>query len=446
MNGNKNNYVFNLNENDNNNIDFINRITSSLKNSLINIKEYLSNKSSSYSCLFIEESNLIKLISISNGDEIITSHNSILNNKQNLYKISDCHSEMLSLKCLKFFLIQNLVNFLKMEKENNIFEINKKTMAIQIKKNIKFHLLVSDYPCGCMLDNSIHIKDRCNMACEYKNDVKVKMKKSIKFSSSNIISCSDELMLQTILGCQGSFLYNFIGKVNLSSLIIIDNNYSKLNINQKENLIKSVSNNINPYLKNDEYPIDILNIKMRIPNIIITEMNFNQLGFSQNEKNEKQIKFNFNNQFYEIIDLQIGIREGQIQNNSSILNSYLYLYKRVSKISKFKYYDYIKEVIFLFGNRFLNKIKLYNQINFYDFMKLFTILSENLDEEEELYDKLKGSFDLMKLEIIEKENLFKKYIINVEKSINLINNWEISISNNYKNLKNLLFEIFLISK
>ena len=114
------------------------------------------------SALILENNKKYKIICFANGTKSLPN----MNYKSRKFQIFDCHAEILALRCLKFFLINALSFHLDKSNEKNslnkdeydlfnsneefydIFEFNNTSKKFRIKRGVKFHLYISEHPCG----------------------------------------------------------------------------------------------------------------------------------------------------------------------------------------------------------------------------------------------------------------------------------------------------------
>ena len=236
-----------------------------------------SNQWTIISSIIMENNNNYKIICFSNGTKSLPN----INYKSRKFQIFDCHSEILTLRCFKFFLLnalsfhldnENVSNYLTKEEHDlfksnsefyDIFEYDFKNKKFYIKKNINFHLYISESPCGeCSnilyninkqqnikeMTGSKTIEECLNIINSNKKNISVKNseenennneineicndKKNYCFRSKSIrsdfkvnnlsysLSCTDKIMFRNILGYQGKYLSFFIEPIFIKSLII----------------------------------------------------------------------------------------------------------------------------------------------------------------------------------------------------------------------------------
>ena len=281
----------------------------------------------------MENNNKYKIICYSNGTKSLPN----INYKSRKIQIFDCHAEILTLKCFKFFLInalyfhldkENTNNFLSKEEHDlfksmedfyDIFEYNQINKKYKIKKDIHFYLYISENPCGeCSNitynnNNQQNLKEmtgsktieECldilnkidNQICENKNISNIKKyffrTKSIRsdFKINNLsfsLSCTDKIMLRNILGYQGKFLSFLIEPIFIKALIINNSLYNK-NDNDKKDNIDNFKKCIN---YNKRQSINKLNFKEKkcyIPDIYFVNHKNEEVGstFKEKIKNDK---------------------------------------------------------------------------------------------------------------------------------------------------------------
>ena len=241
------------------------------------------------SSIIMENNNNYKIICFSNGTKSLPN----INYKSRIFQIFDCHSEILTLRCFKFFLLNTLCFHLDKENENNyltkdeyalfkaneefydIFDYNQKNKKFYIKKGINFHLYISENPCGeCSnilyninkqqnlkemtgsktLEECLDIINKKNTSNKTNNtnnnninqiNKEINNCKKYYFRSKSIrsdfkvnnlsfsLSCTDKIMLRNILGYQGKYLSFFVGPIFIKSLIInssLDNNQDNIDL------------------------------------------------------------------------------------------------------------------------------------------------------------------------------------------------------------------------
>ena len=247
------------------------------------------------SALILQNNNKYKIICFANGTKSLPN----INYKSRKFQIFDCHAEILTLKCFKFFLINALSFYLDKSNEKNslnknefdlfnsnkdfydIFEFNKTNKKFVIKRGVKFHLYISELPCGeCSniefnnnnqenikemtgsktLEECLNIIDKNIIKKKEeknsnKNDFYIFRTKSIRsdFKINNLsysLSCTDKIMLRNILGYQGKFLSFLIEPIFLNSIII---NTSLVNNQENINKFKNcIDYNFRKNIKRDD--------------------------------------------------------------------------------------------------------------------------------------------------------------------------------------------------
>ena len=274
------------------------------------------------SALILENNNKYKIICFANGTKSLPN----INYKSRKFQIFDCHAEILTLRCFKFFLINALSFYLDKSNEKNslnknefdlfnsnkdfydIFEFNETNKKFVIKRGVKFHLYISELPCGeCSNiefnnNNQENIKEMTGSKtleeCLNIIDKNKKIKKEeeninkynyYKFRTKSIrsdfkinnlsysLSCTDKIILRNILGYQGKFLSFLIEPIFLNSIIIntsLVNNQE--NINKFKNCIDYI---FRKNIKND-------NINYNIPEIYFVFHKENS-DFNDGKKKDK---------------------------------------------------------------------------------------------------------------------------------------------------------------
>ena len=274
------------------------------------------------SALILQNNNKYKIICFANGTKSLPN----INYKSRKFQIFDCHAEILTLRCFKFFLLNALAfNLDKFNEKNSlnkneydlfnsnkdfydIFEFNETSKKFKIKMGVKFHLYISEHPCGeCSNiefnnNNQKNIKEMTGSKtleeCLNIIDKNTKIKKEeeninknnyYKFRTKSIrsdfkinnlsysLSCTDKIMLRNILGYQGKFLSFLIEPIFLNSIII---NTSLVNNQENINKFKNcIDYNFRKNIKND-------NINYNIPEIYFVFHKENT-DFNDEKKNDK---------------------------------------------------------------------------------------------------------------------------------------------------------------
>lgn len=233
-------------------------------NTLLSNSKPQKNEWTVISALILQNGNDFKMICYSNGTKALPNKNYFNKN----FQIFDCHSEIITLKCFKFFLIKCFVyNLLKQykitnnkiegiidEKEFQAFEFNFNFFnifnfgnnKISLKDNVHFHLYISAPPCGeCSVKEKLRFGsktlDECISFYELPNNInnskEINNQKN-KFRTKSIrsdykkeiisfsLSCSDKIMIRNILGIQGKYLSEILGNIYLSTITISNSNES----------------------------------------------------------------------------------------------------------------------------------------------------------------------------------------------------------------------------
>ena len=243
---------------DNNNINFnefiYNLVNDFYSTYILKSSKPQQNQWTLISALILENNNKYKIICFSNGTKSLPN----VNYKSRKFQIFDCHTEILTLRCFKFFLLNTLIYHLdKLNSKNlltkdeydlfkandeyyDIFDYNKKNHKFKIKNGVKFHLYISENPCGeCSnieynnktgsktLEEILNILDKNNIINNKKeNNSGYKFRtKSIRsdFKINNLsysLSCTDKIMIRNILGYQGKYLSFIFEPIFVNSFII----------------------------------------------------------------------------------------------------------------------------------------------------------------------------------------------------------------------------------
>ncbi|XP_067140784.1 double-stranded RNA-specific editase Adar-like [Centruroides vittatus] len=152
--------------------------------------------------------------------------------------LNDCHAEVLVRRCLKSFLYSQLQLIATGRKNHSIFIECDGTPAYRLKPDVKFHLYVSEPPCG---DARIRFPEGFSRQSLHRgaygvlrsknefqkesfyiegNDgiqtVEVTKRNKEQFTT---VSCSDKMASWNVLGIQGSLLTHFIQPIYLESII-----------------------------------------------------------------------------------------------------------------------------------------------------------------------------------------------------------------------------------
>ena len=255
------------------------------------------------------------------------------------YRIKDCHAEIIALRSFRRFLLDLIIKFLSNIEICDYFKIFNISydQKIILKKGVKFHLYISDFPCGdCSLYPVIFNNSKEINRIGSKTIEEVLSKTSDKMTHNNTsglfrikscrsdtkienisysLSCSDKILLRNINGIQGKFLSSICNKIHLSSIIIsanLDTNYIKEN-----EIDKIMETGINPLKRIKEITItDKKQILVNQPKIfLITQKIFFK----------KENIFNFCYFWYygknEIgkIDPTSGLKQGSSKSDTNLI-------------------------------------------------------------------------------------------------------------------------------
>jgi hypothetical protein len=227
-------------------------------NALLSNLKPKENEWSVFSSVILQNENLFKVITFANGTKSLPNKNYF--NRD--FRVFDSHGEILAMKSLKHFLVKllafnlikkfNIENTYLTKEEFETFELNfeffdifefYKNEKVLLKKNIYFHLYISELPCGDCTIVPIKTKDKLDNQqtgskvvelFNTKTDLiklphdNTKGKCRSKSMRSDIdrenisysLSCSDKLLFKNILGLQGKLLARLMEVVYLSSVII----------------------------------------------------------------------------------------------------------------------------------------------------------------------------------------------------------------------------------
>ena len=402
-----------------------------------------SNQWTIISAIIMENNNKYKIICYSNGTKSLPN----INYKSRKFQIFDCHTEILTLRCFKFFLLNCLYFHLDKENKNNfltkeehdkfklmpefydIFEYSQSTEKYKIKKGINFHLYISENPCGeCSnilynINNQRNIKEmtgskileEClnyinnknkplnNKDNNNKKDIEnISKDKKYYFRTKSIrsdfklhnlsfsLSCTDKIMLRNILGYQGKYLSFLIESIFLKSLIInngLDNN------NNNKDIIEKFYNCIN---YNKRHSINKVNIKEK--ECIMPEIYFIN---HKNKNEENSLKGNCKN-----------------DKNALTFSAYWYFPNSIKKVDP------------------SNGIKTGGNLKDLDKLDFLRVKISNYDLSRNIYNliidnKREFNADIKKIE---------KYILNNKEDVDFNDIISSLVCEDYKNMKNDIIE------
>ncbi len=397
------------------------------------------------SSIIMENNNKYKIICFSNGTKSLPN----LNYKSRKFQIFDCHTEILTLRCFKFFLLNALIFHL--DKTNgkkifnktefelfdsykefyDIFEFNEKSNKFKIKDSIKFHLYISENPCGeCSnieyrnnngqdikqmtggktLEECLNLVDNntINKFKETKQKIDYKfMTKSIRSDFkpnylSYSLSCTDKIMLRNILGYQGKYLSFILEPIYINNIII---NTSLTNT--KEN-INSFKECLNYNLRNNT-----MDYQCKIPEIHFVNHKDDVYIFKGNKNDKNSLSFSsywyFPNNLKKV-DPSNGIKTG---GNIKDIDKIDFL--RV-KISNYDFCKNLFNILINFKNKkifgkAINKIEKYllKDIKNIDFCDLIEILIDG-NYAEKKFKILDENINAKKF-IGKKRNILKKNLL-----------------------------------
>jgi tRNA-specific adenosine deaminase 1 len=397
------------------------------------------------SSIIMENNNKYKIICFSNGTKSLPN----LNYKSRKFQLFDCHTEILTLRCFKFFLLNALIFHL--DKTNgkkifnktefelfdsykefyDIFEFNEKSNKFKIKDSIKFHLYISENPCGeCSnieyrnnngqdikqisggktLEECLNLVDNntINKFKETKQKIDYKfMTKSIRSDFkpnylSYSLSCTDKIMLRNILGYQGKYLSFILEPIYINNIII---NTSLTNT--KEN-INSFKECLNYNLRNNT-----MDYQCKIPEIHFVNHKDDDYIFKGNKNDKNSLSFSsywyFPNNLKKV-DPSNGIKTG---GNIKDIDKIDFL--RV-KISNYDFCKNLFNILINFKNKkifgkAINKIEKYllKDIKNIDFCDLIEILIDG-NYAEKKFKILDENINAKKF-IGKKRNILKKNLL-----------------------------------
>ncbi len=387
------------------------------------------------SSIIMENNNKYKLICYSNGTKSLPN----INYKSRKFQIFDCHSEILTLRCFKFFLLNCLYFHLDKENKNkflskeeydsfklmpefyDIFEYNELNKKYKTKKGIYFHLYISENPCGecsnisdncnnqknymeltgsktleeCL--NSLNKKNKSHFNNNINDNIDISKNKKYYFRSKSIrsdfkldnlslsLSCTDKIMIRNILGYQGKYLSFLIEPIFLKSLIL--NN----ELDNKNDLIDNFKNCIDYNKRNLINKINIKDKICIIPEIYFVNHKSEDNSFKGNSKNDK---------------------------NSLPFSAYWYFPNSIKKVDP------------------SNGIKTGGNLKDLDKLDFLRVKISNYDLCQKIFNLLTN----YKVVFNNYIKIIEKYIINNKNEIDFLDIICSLITTNYKNVKNNIIE------
>jgi hypothetical protein len=259
-------------------------------------------------------------------------------------RIKDGHAEILVLRCFRKLLmdlINKVISQQELDEFFNIFVLSH-DKKIRIKNDVKFHLYISELPCGdCSLypikyNDSIEINrigaktlanviSNNNSMMNHNNNpglVRIKSCRSdIKVENiSYSISCSDKLLLRNTLGIQGRLMSSLCENIFLSSIVIsVEYNDEFIQKNKFESIVLRglcLSERLHYLEKLDELNTSDYELYINLSKIIFVQDKL----FHKNDS-----VFNFSYYWYygknDIgkIDPTSGLKQGSSKKDSNIL-------------------------------------------------------------------------------------------------------------------------------
>lgn len=199
----------------------------------------------------------VTIISFGTGTKCISGENISMCGAS----VNDFHAEIISRRCFKSYLYDNLEIFLKKDGKDSIL-MRKENGKFCVKPGIKFHLYINTAPCGdgrvfCFQNTDVdpHPERRSRGMLRtkreagkgttpLKGDAYIQTWDSILPGHEQLLtmSCSDKIASWNVLGLQGALLSHFIDPIYLDTVILTD-------LFQREHLQRALYGRIEHHIK-----------------------------------------------------------------------------------------------------------------------------------------------------------------------------------------------------